>query len=99
MVSFGNAVKDGKQGWFVGQFAPPSFGLVRQQAVEIKWAQHARGDRRPRFGRWPKATTISILVNGCFVVRIRLKLPDEIREIVLGTPGDDVANGPGLAPL
>jgi len=94
LVSIGNAVKDGKEGWFVGQFVPPSFGLVRQQAVEIKWAQHAKGERRPRFGRWPKATTISILVNGCFVVR--LKLPDGMREIVLATPGDFVAFRPGV---
>ncbi len=94
LVSTGNAVKDGKEGWFVGQFVPPSFGLIRQHAVEIKWVQHAKGERRPRFGQWPKATTISLLVNGCFVVQ--LKLPDGMRKIVLATPGDYVAFGPGV---
>jgi hypothetical protein len=94
LVSIGNAVKDGKEGWFVGQFVASSSGLVRQSAVEIKWAQHAKGERRPRFAQWPNATTISILVNGSFVVR--LKLPDEIREIALATPGDYVAFGPGV---
>jgi hypothetical protein len=94
LVSVGNAVKDGKQGWFVGQFVPPSFGLVRQQAVEIKWAQHAKGERRLRFGKWPRATTISILINGAFV--LRFKLADGMREAVLAAPGDYVAFGPGV---
>lgn len=94
LISVGNAVKDGKQGWFVGQFVPPSFGLVRQPTVEIKWAQHAKGERRPRFGQWPRATTISILVDGSFV--LRFDLPHGIREIVLATPGDYVAFGPGV---
>lgn len=92
LVSVGNAVQDGKQGWFVGQFVPPSFGLVRQEAVEIKWAQHAKGERRLRFGKWPRATTISILINGTFV--LRFKLADGMREIVLAAPGDYVAFGP-----
>jgi cupin superfamily acireductone dioxygenase involved in methionine salvage len=94
LVSVGNALKNGKQGWFVGQFVSASFGLVRQQAVEIKWAQHKKGERRPRFGKWPRATTISILVNGYFVVQV--KLPDGVREIVLASPGDYVAFAPGV---
>jgi hypothetical protein len=94
LVSIGNAVKDGKQGWFVGQFLPHSFGLVRQPAVEIKWAQHIKGERRPRFGQWSNATTISILVNGSFVVRF--KLPDGMREVVLAAQGDYVAFAPGV---
>jgi cupin superfamily acireductone dioxygenase involved in methionine salvage len=94
LVSVGNAVKDGKRGWFVGQFVPPSFGLVRQHAVEIKWAQHAKGERRPRFGQWPRATTISILINGAFV--LRFELADGVREVVLATPGDYVAFAPGV---
>jgi hypothetical protein len=94
LVSIGNAVKDGKEGWFVGHFVPPSFGLVRQQAVEIKWAQHLKGERRLRFGQWPRATTIAILINGSF--SLRFKLTDGIREVVLARPGDYAAFGPGL---
>jgi hypothetical protein len=94
LLSIGNAVKDAKEGWFVGQFVSPSFGLVRQHAVELKWAQHTKGERRPRFAKWPQATTISILVNGSFLVQ--LKLPDGMREIVLATPGDYVAFAPGV---
>ncbi len=94
LVSAGNALKDGNQGWFVGQFAPASFGLIRQHAVELKWVQHAKGDRRRAFGKWPKATTISILINGCFAVR--LSLPDGMHEIILKAPGDYVAFAPGV---
>jgi hypothetical protein len=94
LFSTGNAVRDGKQGWFVGNFVAPSFGLVRQDAVEVKWHQHPKGDQRPRFGRWPRATTISLLINGVFL--LRLKLPDGMREIVLANPGDYVAFAPGV---
>lgn len=94
LVSVGNAVRDGKRGWFVGHFMSPSFGLIHQQEVEIKWAQHIKGERRTRFGQWPEATTISILVNGSFVVRV--KLSDGIRDVVLASPGDYVAYGPGV---
>jgi hypothetical protein len=91
LVSVGNALKDGKQGWFVGLFVPSSSPLVRQQAVEIKWGQHAKGERRSPFVQWSETTTISVLVNGSFVVRI--KLPDGMQEIILSAPGDFVAYG------
>jgi len=94
LVSSGNALRDGKDGWFIGQFSPKEFGLIRQHDVEIKWAQHPKGDRRPQFGQWPRATTIAILVNGYFITRI--KLPDGIHEVVLNTPGDYIAFGPGV---
>jgi hypothetical protein len=92
LVSTGNAVRDGDEGWFAGQFIASSRGLIHQPAVEIKWAQHIKGERRPEFAQWPHATTISILVQGSFAVRV--KLPDGIREIILAIPGDYVAYGP-----
>lgn len=94
LVGTGNAVKDGNRGWFVGQFVPPSFGLAHQEAVEIKWDQHPKGDRRQGFAQSRGATTISILVSGSFITR--LKLPDGMREIILSAPGDYIAFGPGL---
>jgi len=94
LVSIGNAARDGKNGWFVGHFAPHDFGLIRQESVEIKWAHHPKGDRRPSFGQWPKATTIAILVSGHFITRVRL--PDGLHEILLRDPGDYIAFGPGV---
>lgn len=90
----GNAIKDGKRGWFVGQFIPPSLGLAHQQALEIKWDQHAKGERRRAWAKSLNATTISILVNGAFMTR--LKAADETQEILLSVPGDYVAFGPGV---
>ncbi|MGA2411325.1 MAG: signal peptidase I [Candidatus Binataceae bacterium] len=92
--STGNAISDGKRGWFVGQFVPPSLGLAHQDALEMKWGQHPKGDKRQGFARSLHATTISILVSGSFIMR--LKLQDEIKEIVLREPGDYVAFGPSV---
>jgi hypothetical protein len=95
LVTIGNAAEDGDRGWFVGQFVPPSFGLVHQQALEIKWGRHPKGERRQGFAPPLKATTIAILVNGSLITR--LNLPDGMREIILAAPGDYVAFGPGLS--
>jgi cupin superfamily acireductone dioxygenase involved in methionine salvage len=94
LISTGNAAQDGIRGWFIGQFIPPSGGLAHQDELEIKWQQHRKGERRERFAHSPKATTISILVNGSLLTRFRL--PDETREVILNRPGDYIAYGPGL---
>jgi hypothetical protein len=94
LVSNGNATKDGNRGWFVGQFVPQSLGLAHQRTLEIKWGRHAKGERRQRFAKSVTATTISILVGGSFITRVRL--PDGIREIALTAPGDYIAFGPGV---
>ena len=56
LLTTGNAVKDGKRGWFVGQFVPPSFGLTHQHALEMKWGRHAKGEERRRFAKSRSAT-------------------------------------------
>jgi|SRR6516225_8934719 hypothetical protein len=93
LISTGNAAKDGRRGWFVGQFMPPHLGLSHQQAVEIKWGQHAKGERRRGFAQ-SKGTTIAVLVKGSFLTQLRL--PDEMRQITLTEPGDYVAFAPGV---
>ena len=93
-VSTGNALKDGTRGWFVGNFVLPTLGLAQQQALEIKWGQHAKGEQRQRFAHSRHATTVAILVSGTFITR--LKLPLGLREILLAAPGDYVAFGPGI---
>jgi cupin superfamily acireductone dioxygenase involved in methionine salvage len=94
IISFGNVAQHGIRGWFIGQFIPRSRGLAHQEALEIKWQQHRKGERRERFAHSLRATTIAILVNGSFVTRFRL--PNETREVVLNCPGDYIAYGPGL---
>ncbi len=95
LVSTGNALRDGKRGWFVGQFVAPALGLIRQETLEIKWGQHPKGDKRKEFAQYEHATTISVLIYGSFAVQLRLPdQPEETREVLLSTPGDYLAFGP-----
>ena len=90
----GNAVTDGRQGWFVGHFIPATTGLPHQSALELKWYQHPRGEQRRGWAQTRTATTVSILVSGAFVTR--LKLEGGVREITLSEPGDYIVFGPGV---
>lgn len=90
----GNAIRDGRQGWFVGHFIPAATGLTHQSAVELKWYQHPEGELRRGWATSRTATTISVLISGAFVTR--LKLADGIREITLSDPGDYILFGPGV---
>lgn len=91
----GNAVADGIRGWFVGQFVPQHEGLRHQDAVEIKWGVHPKGESRaPRWARCNSATTVSILVEGTF--RLAVRGGDTFEETVLEAPGDYVIIAPGL---
>ncbi|MFT4583133.1 MAG: hypothetical protein ACI915_001793 [Gammaproteobacteria bacterium] len=68
----GNAIKEQKRGWFVGQFVAVEEGLRRQSDVELKWGVHRCDDQR--HAGWAHnriATTISILIDGIFVVQLR----------------------------
>ena len=83
----GNANRDGKRGWFVGQFVAPELGLRHRQDVEIKWGVHPRGELRP--GAWVSykvATSVVILIRGEILIRIRAG--GEIEDVVLSTEGD-----------
>jgi len=90
----GNAIVDGRRGWFVGQFFAHELGLQHQRALEIKWGRHSRGEQRARFAYSKVSTTISILVSGSFVVRLRVG--GETHEVFMGTPGDFAIYGPGI---
>jgi hypothetical protein len=90
----GNAIDEGRGGWFVGQFIAPELGLRHQRALEVKWAQHPKGECRRAFSQCKSATTISILVSGLFVTR--LKICEVLREVTLANPGDYVAFAPGV---
>jgi hypothetical protein len=82
MIYTGDAGEDAPahRGWVLGHFMPP--GDVRQTSeVEIKWAAHARGDRREQWVTGETRTAAIFLVSG----RFRIDLPD--RAVVLDRPG------------
>jgi mannose-6-phosphate isomerase-like protein (cupin superfamily) len=90
----GNAVEDGKRGWFVGQFVPEIEGLRHQGDVELKWGIHPAGERRGSWAYYNKATSIPILIEGRFQLWVR---GDGMREeCFLEKPGDYVIINPGL---
>jgi hypothetical protein len=90
----GNAISGGKGGWFIGQFFPEQIGLQHQSAVEVKWGQHPKGERRRAFAKTEAATTISVLISGAFVMK--LMIDGRLREIELNRPGDYAAVGPDV---
>lgn len=66
----GHAPSDADRGWFVGQFAPESAGIRRQDGVELKWGVHKA--REARRGGWcfnRLARTVAVLIEGDFVLR------------------------------
>lgn len=88
----GNAVKEGRTGWFIGQFVPEDQGLKHQDAVELKWGRHPKGERRRAFAEYKIATTICILISGA--VHIEAIVNEETRAVTLREPGDYVIFGP-----
>ena len=85
----GNAGRDGKRGWFIGQFIGPELGLRHRHDLEIKWAAHPRGETRP--GSWVSykvATTIVVLIWGEILIRVRER--GEVEDLVLAMESDYV---------
>lgn len=83
----GNAIRDGKRGWFVGQFVAPELGLRHRDDVEIKWGVHPRGEARP--GSWVSyktATTVVVLIRG--EIHIRIRDGGEPEDVLLAAEGD-----------
>lgn len=83
----GNAIADGKRGWFVGQFVGEEGGLRRRQDFEMKWGIHPKGERK--VGEWAlneRATTLSMLIEGSFIIWLRID--GEEREVRFRERGD-----------
>ncbi|GET39089.1 signal peptidase I [Microseira wollei] len=91
-VIVGNAAVDGSSrwGWFIGHFIEPSDSPRSTPDVEVKWATHKAGEGRSQWAVNASATTVSILISGCF----RLQFSD--REVVLSQPGDYALWLPGV---
>ena len=88
----GNAAVDGSSrwGWFIGHFIEPSDSPRSTSDVEVKWATHKAGEGRSEWAVNASATTLSIVISGCF----RLQFSD--REVVLSQPGDYALWLPGV---
>ncbi|WP_018680276.1 hypothetical protein [Actinokineospora enzanensis] len=90
--SSGNATDDTKdtRGWLVGHFIDPAEGVRSSRDVEVKWATHPAGDKRPEWTADDRRTTLVLLVEGHF----RISLTEGER--TLTHPGDYVMWGPGI---
>lgn len=66
--SSGNAAEDGQanRGWLVGHFIDPSEGVRSSKDVEVKWANHPAGDKRPEWTSDDQRTTLVLLISGNF---------------------------------
>lgn len=87
---FGNAQVEGvlRRGWFIGHFMQ-SADLRSTDLVEVKWGSHTAGEQRSQWSFNEEATTVSILIKGCF----RLEFPDQT--YTLRQEGDYVIWAPG----
>jgi quercetin dioxygenase-like cupin family protein len=88
----GNAGEDtaDTRGWLLGHFIDSSEGVRSSKDVEVKWATHPAGDKRPEWTSDDQRTTLLLLVQGNF----RLDLTEG--SINLTKQGDYVLWGPGI---
>ncbi|WP_242547350.1 signal peptidase I [Amycolatopsis sp. MtRt-6] len=88
----GNANEDAAdtRGWLVGHFIDPSQGVRASKDVEVKWANHPAGDKRPEWTSDDQRTTLVMLVSGEFRVEVTGGGKIMTRQ------GDYVMWGPGI---
>ncbi len=82
-----------RRGWFIGEFMPSESGLKKTDDVEVKWGIHPKNDERIIEGINPEATSLSILINGLFV----LDFPHLKQTIQLQKTGDYALWSPGVS--
>jgi len=89
MIEHGNIAEDtaDTRGWIVGAFRDG--GLLKTNAVEVKWGAHDESYQRDSWAEGETRTTIALLIEGNFTVVFR------DREVELSEPGDYVIWGPG----
>jgi len=82
LIYTGYAADDAAEhrGWVLGHFMPPG-DPRHSDAVEIKWAVHARGEKRAQWVAGEQRTAAIFLISG----RFRVDLPG--RSVVLDRPG------------
>ena len=84
-VYVGNAATDApmNRGWLLGHFMPPG-DARHNDAGEVKWGVHPRGDRRAQWVTDVQRTAMIVLVSG----RFQIDLPG--RSVLLTAQGDYV---------
>lgn len=85
VIISGNAKKEGKdkRGWFVGAFLEKAGPLRKNEAIEVKWGTHPRGEKRESKAEKGMATSLSILTKGQMGFTFEGK-----KETVLSEEGD-----------
>ncbi len=82
-ITFGNAASDSENfgQWFVGNiqkwcensnnppFIPEQFGLRQNEAVEIKWAKHEKGEERHSWAKCADRIAICVLIRGDMIFK------------------------------
>jgi quercetin dioxygenase-like cupin family protein len=88
----GNANDDTSEtrGWLIGHFIDPSQGVRSTKDVEVKWAKHPEGDKRPEWTSDDRRTTLVLLISGEFRVDVTGGATTMNRQ------GDYVMWGPGI---
>lgn len=94
--TIGNAVEDGMEnaakGWFIGHFVRDGSGLRRSRDLEVKWGEHQAGEQKRSRRTNERATTLTLLISGRFVMTFpRLEV-----DVILEQPGDYVIFAPGV---
>ncbi|MFC1790389.1 hypothetical protein ACFLZP_02825 [Patescibacteria group bacterium] len=81
------------RGWFLGHFMPKESGL-KTGNVEVKWAEHKKGESSERFdiSKREKTKTLTFLVRGKYV----FYFPGLKKEVVLEKEGDYIFYGAGV---
>jgi hypothetical protein len=91
----GNTINEAQttnqRGWFIGHFMIDRLPKTRE--VEVKWGMHPANDEKTSCGVNTTATTLSILIEGLFV----LNFPDLGHCVQLEKQGDYVIWMPGVA--
>jgi len=84
-IYVGNAGADApaNRGWLLGHFRPAD-DARHSDEVEIKWAVHAKGDRRADWVAREQRSALILLISG----RFRIDLPG--RSVALAEQGDYV---------
>lgn len=94
-VYHGNAKQDsqGHKEWFIGYFMDDE-SLCKTEAVEVKWGEHEAGDSKDQPAYNEKATTMTILFSGEFLLSFCNE--GKAEEVRLSKPGDYAVWMPGV---
>ncbi len=74
-----------KNGWVLGCFMDERPEFLSDE-VELKWARHKKGDKKPGLKASSTAKTFTVLISGRFLVRY----PELNEEVILSKLGDFV---------